>query len=244
MTRPDKGAIATFCVIAVGVIAACSPGSVAPTMGSVTPTNSDRHPSSVAPSLTYQDLCGRRGLDNGESSCIRGQQQLEALYRRQPTWPTLGNAGRCPIAQGGAVLNDQFVGIGLPAGDSPVKALVPAPLFLNAGTGTAEARILLSQRGQRFTFKTLWFARPGYHDAFLIRGKRIDGPGQVGFGESGSSNEIAVRGATYNGGNGYREVPGGTFVDHPGCYAWSIDGVGFSEIVIFEAVAPEATRTR
>ena len=45
-------------------------------------------------------------------------------------------------------------------------------------------------------------------------------------------------GATLNGTNGWREWPGVTSLRSPGCYAFEIDGVGFSEVVVFKAVFP------
>jgi hypothetical protein len=31
---------------------------------------------------------------------------------------------------------------------------------------------------------------------------------------------------------GYRTVPGSTWVKSPGCYAWQVDGRGFSEVIV------------
>jgi hypothetical protein len=36
--------------------------------------------------------------------------------------------------------------------------------------------------------------------------------------------------------DGYREEPGGTYVRAPGCYAWQVDGLTFSEVIVVRAV--------
>ena len=35
---------------------------------------------------------------------------------------------------------------------------------------------------------------------------------------------------------GWRMWPSGTYVASPGCYAWQVDGVGFSEIITFHSL--------
>jgi hypothetical protein len=71
-----------------------------------------------------------------------------------------------------------------------------------------------------------------------IRGARIDAPGSIAFGEGPDQEELIFPpGPTVNGRDGWREAPGGTYVKAPGCYAWQVDGVGFSTIIVFRAVA-------
>jgi hypothetical protein len=48
---------------------------------------------------------------------------------------------------------------------------------------------------------------------------------------------IVSAGATTNTQDGYRAVPGSTWVRSPGCYAWQVDGRGFSEILVVHAIA-------
>lgn len=92
------------------------------------------------------------------------------------------------------------------------------------------------RRGRWWSIKTAWFARPRYGDPFLIRGDRLDGPGVVRFGVGPSAPMIAVRGGTLNGNNGFRSVPGATYVKRGGCYSWQVDGRGFSYRIVFKAV--------
>jgi hypothetical protein len=86
-----------------------------------------------------------------------------------------------------------------------------------------------------FGFKTLWFAVPSYQGPVLIRGARIDGDGPVGFGEGPRIGHliIPVGAAVNETADGYRTAPGGTFVVAPGCYAWQVDGLSFSDVIVF-----------
>ena len=47
---------------------------------------------------------------------------------------------------------------------------------------------------------------------------------------------VVPPGPTLNSDAGWRTAPGGTWVGTPGCYAWQIDGLTFSHVIIFEAV--------
>jgi hypothetical protein len=43
-------------------------------------------------------------------------------------------------------------------------------------------------------------------------------------------------GPTLNGAGGWREAPSGLWVRAPGCYAWQVDGLTFSETIVVRAV--------
>ena len=87
-----------------------------------------------------------------------------------------------------------------------------------------------------FSLKTLWFSFPSYQGPALIRGRRLDGSGPVGIGEGPSTADPEFQaGPTVNGGDGFREWPGATWLRAPGCYAWQVDGLGFSHVIAFTA---------
>jgi hypothetical protein len=89
--------------------------------------------------------------------------------------------------------------------------------------------------------KVLWFVHPSYGGPVLVRGRRLDGEQLVRF-ERGDvpPDELRVRrGETvlWNGRRaGSRGRPSYTRLQAPGCYAYQIDGTGFSRIVVFRAV--------
>jgi len=77
--------------------------------------------------------------------------------------------------------------------------------------------------------KTLWFSIPAYQGPFVIRAERLGRPGVAPL--------VVPPGPTVNSGEGWREAPGGLWVRTPGCYAWQVDGLTFSEVIIVHAVA-------
>jgi hypothetical protein len=94
-----------------------------------------------------------------------------------------------------------------------------------------------SPRDGWYDIKTLWFVDPSYQGPVLVRGARIDGPGVIAFGESPDLGELIIPpGPTINeASDGYRTAPGGTYLKGPGCYAWQVDGIGFSTLIVFSA---------
>ena len=183
------------------------------------------------------------------------------LLSRPLHLPALGPGGRCPVSSGYTVNNPYFGGSVLGAG--PVRVLVANRgdvLHGRAKLGTSGAR-------GWFALQTLWYSILGYDGPFVVRAARLGkrGPDEVQPGASGlspgSGPLVVPTGPTINTyysnwrpghardpvsgrlvptltGYGYRTVPGSTWVKSPGCYAWQIDGRGFSEVIVIDAQAP------
>lgn len=90
--------------------------------------------------------------------------------------------------------------------------------------------------------KVLWLSEPDYLGPALIRGRQLDGPDEVRF-DGGADPPRALlfpegaTGVTSSGtSEGWRDRPSYVRVRRPGCYAFQIDGHGFSEVVVFEAI--------
>jgi len=87
--------------------------------------------------------------------------------------------------------------------------------------------------------KVLWVSNPKYDGPILIRGLQIDGSHQLRFGQGGATilRELAFpRHAADNWAGGWRNFPSYTRLRAPGCYAYQVDGAGFSDIIVFSAV--------
>lgn len=146
--------------------------------------------------------------------------------------PELASGQRCPVSASQKVTTLGFGGFAL--GSGPVRPDLPIARDPSAGV-----RLDLSvPREDWFSVKTLWFVDPSYQGPALIRGARIDAPGPIAFGEAPDLAELVIPpGPTVNeASDGYRTAPGGTYVKAPGCYAWQVDGVGFSYVLVFQAV--------
>lgn len=90
--------------------------------------------------------------------------------------------------------------------------------------------------------KVLWVSEPDYLGPALIRGRQLDGPDEVRFdGEADPPRALlfpeGATGVVSSGtSEGWRDRPSYVRVRRPGCYAFQIDGHGFSEVVVFEAI--------
>ena len=177
-----------------------------------------------------------------------GAHRAGPLLARPLHFPSLGPGGRCPVSAGYAVNNPYFGGDAL--GNGPVRVLIA-----QAGDVLHARPILGTGDPRGYALQTLWFAMPGYNGAFVVRGARLGKPGPIAVqpGETsfgpGAGPLIVPAGPTLNSypeptgkpsWAGYRTVPGSTWVKSPGCYAWQVDGRGFSEVIVVDATAPGA----
>jgi hypothetical protein len=108
--------------------------------------------------------------------------------------------------------------------------------------------------GPAHTNKVAWSADPSYSGPIKIRGGRIDGAGQLLL-ETFDNQYRGRPVKTLDGGNlmqevdlleshstfpnapsGWRIWPSGAYVPTPGCYAWQVDGLGFTELIIFHSL--------
>jgi hypothetical protein len=214
-------------VLIVLVLAACTeqtPRSATSPTSSV--ARSSPAASIPAPLPTPTDYRSVSNLEGSVFSCPAGSgaepycsQNLPASLVRPLHLPKLEPGPSCPTTPGHAIKTVGFSAIGL--GNGPVYPGITGELNRWSGGW--------------FGFKTLWFVAPTYDGPVLVRGARIDGDGLVGFGENPLIGHLIIPpGPTVNEAtDGYRTAPGGTYVAGPGCYAWQIDGLSFSYVIVF-----------
>lgn len=158
-----------------------------------------------------------------------GGSVLEARPLRVPT---VAAGAACPMTttwtRAAAIGFSSSYGARPVLGRGPVFPLGPWPYpFARQAVGNATPR---SDSGP----KVLW-AEHGYPGLVLIRGRQVDGTGQLRF-QQGDPGPITPQ----------LWLPAqprpsafatATVVPHPGCYAWQVDGLGFSEVIVFDAPA-------
>jgi hypothetical protein len=84
--------------------------------------------------------------------------------------------------------------------------------------------------------KTLWAVVPRYRGPVLVRGRRIDRRGTVRFAsDDGVYTWLRLPDHRFLPPQ-RRYFPTNTLLRGPGCYALQIDGLSFSEVVVFRAV--------
>ena len=83
--------------------------------------------------------------------------------------------------------------------------------------------------------KVLWFVDPAYRGPILIRGGRLDGSGPLRF-ETGAEPLPDLRlDPLSSGSSDWRSRESYTRLRAPGCYMYQVDGLSFTETIIFEA---------
>lgn len=108
----------------------------------------------------------------------------------------------------------------------PVLADVP-PISLKKGI----AKLRRHGSDPWLETKTLWISAASYGGPVLIRGRRLDGVGLVGFGSGRRPRAgfLAMPGvASGDTGQAVRAYPGALFFSTPGCYGLQVDGSTFS----------------
>lgn len=169
-----------------------------------------------------------------------------SLLARPLRFPMLGPGNRCPVTAGRPTNNPYFAG-GM-FGRGPVRVSIGN--VGNLARGQLELGTTSTPRWH--ALETIWFAEPGYNGPFLVRAARLGKPGPIevqpgSTGQSPGSGPLFVpAGPTINSFpepgpgvyHGYRTVPGSTWVKSPGCYAWQVDGRGFSNVIVVRLLAP------
>lgn len=154
------------------------------------------------------------------------------LEQRPLQLPTLAPGSSCPTAHGHPISPSFGLGLGdgpaYPVGLGSAGVLQYAP---PANFGSHD------WGGQ----KVLWVVNtPSYPGVVLIRGHQLDGPNELRF-ERGDVPPSELRVTPFPGSTpeGWTGQPSYTRVRVPGCYAYQIDGLTFSKVIIFQAVAAQ-----
>ncbi len=91
-------------------------------------------------------------------------------------------------------------------------------------------------------WKVLWVSSPDYTEQAIIRGKQLDGPNTLGVEGPLPELDFPLQtGVTSDGtASGWRDLPSTTYVPAPGCYAYQVDGINFSYVLVFQAALASA----
>lgn len=166
-----------------------------------------------------------------------------AAIRKPLQLPTVGPGEDCPVSTGrrfpaGAGFSHAFDAVGA----SPLYAAIDSPdITMSAG------------KDRWLEQKVIWVVDQSYVGALLLRGSRIDGDGELRFTHylgalgytGGAGDDLRHRQLAYIRGGlsdapdeAFSSYPSGIYLTSPGCYAIQVDGVGFSETLVFRALAP------
>ena len=90
--------------------------------------------------------------------------------------------------------------------------------------------------------KVAWAVNPALTTPVLVRGRQLDGPGEVRFGDP-AVEELLLDPAEDALPGGWRQYPSLTRLRAPGCYAYQIDAAAGSFTIVFRAVGPVVAST-
>ncbi|MGH2828957.1 MAG: hypothetical protein ACRDJM_00585 [Actinomycetota bacterium] len=146
---------------------------------------------------------------------------------------TLSPGEPCPRPRGRSVHSD----LGLAFGDGPVYAILTgAPQ--DTGVGLVRYGAAASNANGA-AVKVLWVWDGRYNGGVLVRGRRIDAPGSIPI-EAEPPAQAAGATVTFPGGepldrSGWHVWGSTARFGAAGCYAFLVDGIGFSSSIVFEA---------
>ena len=151
-----------------------------------------------------------------------------ALEQRPLTLPTLAPGQLCPNKPGHAIGDD----LGLVQGAGPVYAF----WVLSSASGVMQSSVL-----QRVN----WIVATSYRGPVLVRGRQLDGSGTLtfhgGLDQAGYHGDwryapdlpaLRLLGGSAAG-SGWTQYQTHVNVPGDGCYAYQVDGTGFSYTIIF-----------
>jgi hypothetical protein len=146
-----------------------------------------------------------------------------ARLRRPLRLPILTPGTPCPVARAHQV-DPAFAEV---LGDGPAYP-------------TDSARVWRQGRveGGWYYAKVLWVASPAHPGPFLVRGRQLDGPRQVRFGEGPQPDAgllLPAGGTAHTSGSDWFNWPSYSRLRGGGCYAYQVDGAGGSRVVVFRA---------
>jgi hypothetical protein len=209
-------------VLAVGFLVTTTAWTTGPASGESSLVATQRTP-------TYSQICEEEG-----SVCSRfttGSVPLWLIHRPLH-FATVRTGGTCPVSRG-KVMSGRYIN-GVAFGPGPVRLLVAMEIG-NLLAGYVD--LLPSDTPGWFAFKTTWVVAPSYQGPIIVRAKKIDGPGRAALLAGASAGPLVVPpGPTVNDHLGSRTAPVGTYVSGPGCFAFQVDGKGFDEHIVINAV--------
>lgn len=167
--------------------------------------------------------------------CSNGQLVYDwaRLARRPLHIPTLAPGSDCPATQASGTLGER----GSAATQAP--AYGPGPAYAGLGGTTAGAGLTFVWQPTDQPYvgwygtKALWTI-PRYTGAVLVRGRQLDGDSSLGF-DRGPTWSNRVHPSLRLSGPEAGLHPAATFVRGPGCFAYQVDVLHASYLIVFKA---------
>ncbi len=175
------------------------------------------------------------GLGAGTGEAKPKPRWTWAALHRPLHVPTLAAGSSCPVSVTRPVRLDARQGTNGLAGPGPAYPSLSAPGAVEFVYPPLQQQLDFYGSGWGGN-KVLWWVARSYKGPVLIRGRQLDGPHLVRFDRGvPPAREIRIppyAGAYYR--IRARDRPSYTRLEAAGCYAYQIDGVGFSRVIVFQ----------
>lgn len=163
---------------------------------------------------------------------------IEDLSAGPLALPSVAPGATCPTTATTAITPGSGAGFSEGVVLSPQKA---GPVYLWSGRTVTLSPESRTADGW-YTIKDIWLVDPSYSGPVLIRGGRVEGEGSLKLQwnpttpvQDALQIDATSPSLQTNPSIGWRSVPLGALVRSRGCYAYQVDGVGFTEWIVFEA---------
>ena len=170
----------------------------------------------------------------GSATAVSSDPLPWSALRRPLHLPVVAPGSSCPVSKVDGRVPWQRIRI---FGGSGIG---PGPVYpgLGSTSGLLNAVKDTQYGGPWQGEKVFWYVAPSYRGRVLIRGRRLDGPGWLGFnGTRVPKDELRIEPYTTVSWSGQpahsRGIPTGVRAMSSGCYGAQIDGTTFSRIVVF-----------
>jgi hypothetical protein len=158
-----------------------------------------------------------------------------AVLRRPLHLPVVAPGSPCPVSRVDRHLTWARIHI------FGASGIGPGPVYPGLGATSGLLNVTKdTQYGSQWQGqKVFWYVAPSYRGRVLIRGKRLDGRGWLGFnGTRAPRDELRIEPydtVSWSGQPRYsRGIPSGVRALSSGCYGAQMDGTTFSRVVVFE----------
>jgi hypothetical protein len=153
------------------------------------------------------------------------------LVRRPLHIPSLQAGSVCPASTPAGTLGARG---NVDTQSAPAFGPGPAYPTLSSEAGRAVLRYLEGWGYEGWDGTKLLWTVPRYNGPYIVRGRQLDGPNELQFDQGPNwtnklHKELRLVGPYP------RLNPAATFLRAPGCYAYQVDGRGFSYLIVFEA---------
>jgi hypothetical protein len=194
------------------------------------------HSGAMGRRLIVSILVGAALLVAAATAPVAASDQVPWTALRRPLHlPILVPGARCPVSN---------VDRSVPWGRIRIfgaSGIGPGPVYPGLGATSGLLNVVKdTQYGSEWQGqKVFWYIAPSYRGRVLVRGRRLDGRGWLGFnGTRVPRDELRIEPydtVSWSGQPRYsRGIPSGVRALTSGCYGAQMDGTTFSKVVVFQ----------